>query len=407
MTPAARYGALPFDEQIRFFRQKLNLPTASWTDIWQSEHDHAFVVAGAMRDELVAELRAAVDQVVADGATLQSFRNDFDRIVAAHGWAYNGSRGWRARVIYETNLRTSYQAGRYAQLKEGGWRFWRYQHSESVRFPRPQHQAWDGKVIAADDPWWRTHFPPNGWGCKCYVEAVTDRDMERMGRTEPDQAPPIEWETKTVGVRGPSPRTVQVPKGIDPGWGYAPGESWVRSLTPPALDELLPSASAAAATLPKMPSPRAVSADRVLPEGLPDTEYVSRFLAEFGLAEGDRNTVFMDVTGEPLLINDLLFRDRSGALKVMKRGRERHVLLLADTIREPDEIWEDWNTDGPKPTLRRRYLARWRVGETGIDALSVFETGAQGWVGVTALSADAKYLETQGRRGVRIYGREE
>ena len=29
----------------------------------------------------------------------------------------------------------------------------------------------------------------------------------------------------TVGANGPSPRTVEVPEGIDPGWAYAPGQS--------------------------------------------------------------------------------------------------------------------------------------------------------------------------------------
>ena len=32
------------------------------------------------------------------------------------GWA-NGGRNWRTRVIFETNLRTSYAAGRWQQLQ--------------------------------------------------------------------------------------------------------------------------------------------------------------------------------------------------------------------------------------------------------------------------------------------------
>ena len=45
-TASVSHTQLPFAEQIDFFRSKLNLPTESWTDIWQSEHDRAFVVAG-------------------------------------------------------------------------------------------------------------------------------------------------------------------------------------------------------------------------------------------------------------------------------------------------------------------------------------------------------------------------
>ena len=48
-----RYGSLPFQEQIDFFRQKLNLPTEHWNDIWRDAHDRAFVVAGATKTDFV------------------------------------------------------------------------------------------------------------------------------------------------------------------------------------------------------------------------------------------------------------------------------------------------------------------------------------------------------------------
>lgn len=224
---AVEYGSLPFQEQIDFFRKKLSLGTGAWTDIWQAQHDRAFVVAGALRDDLLADLRAAVDKAISQGTTLAEFRKDFDALVVRRGWVYNGGRGWRTKLIYETNLRTSYQAGRYQQMQavKRTRPYWRYRHSEGEAHPRPQHQAWDGLVLAADDPWWDTHYPPNGWGCRCYVETLSERDMQRMGKGRPDVAPPIKEHTVEVGKHGPSPRTVTVPEGIDPGWAYAPGQS--------------------------------------------------------------------------------------------------------------------------------------------------------------------------------------
>lgn len=226
---AVRYGSLPFREQVQFFRAKVNLPTQAWTDVWRDQHDTAFMVAGAYKAELLADFRAAVDKAIADGTTLQEFRRDFDAIVQRHGWSYNGSRGWRTRVIYETNLRTSYQAGRFAQLSDPRLQrtrpYWEYVHNDSVRFPRPLHVSWDGLILRADDPWWRTHFPPNGWGCKCKVFARGERDLRRRGKSGPDSAPSVNIVEKTVGVRGPSPRTVQLPEGIDPGFDYTPGRT--------------------------------------------------------------------------------------------------------------------------------------------------------------------------------------
>ena len=85
---------------------------------------------------------------------------------------------WRTRVIYQTNLMTSYAAGRRAQLLDPDLverrPFWRYVHNDSVTHPRPQHKRWgDMKLtLRHDHPFWETHFPPNGWGCKCRVVAV-------------------------------------------------------------------------------------------------------------------------------------------------------------------------------------------------------------------------------------------
>ena len=79
---AIDYGSLPFDEALAFFRAKLNLPTQRWDDLLGAAHDRAFVVAGAMKADLLVDLRAAVDKAMADGTTIETFRKDFNQIVA-------------------------------------------------------------------------------------------------------------------------------------------------------------------------------------------------------------------------------------------------------------------------------------------------------------------------------------
>ena len=216
------YGSLPFREMIAFFRRKLNMPTQAWTDVYAAEHERAFMVAGANRDAIVRDFREAVEKAIAEGTTLEEFRRDFDAIVARYGWDYNGGRDWRTRVIYETNLNTSYAAGRWEQLQAAP--FWMYEHSDWVENPRHQHQAWDGMVLARDDPWWQTHYPPNGWGCQCKVIGLWPRDLARMGKSGPDRAPEVTWVERVIGKYSPGgPRVVSVPAGIDPGFEYAPG----------------------------------------------------------------------------------------------------------------------------------------------------------------------------------------
>lgn len=221
------YGSLPFAEQIAFLLGKVNVPTQSWIDVWRDEHDVGFMVAGAYKASLLADLRDAVQQAIIDGTPLEDFKRDFVSIADRYGWSYNGTPSWRSRVIYETNLRTSYQAGRYAQLTDPDLLserpYWVYHHMPGERYPRPEHMSWDGLVLRADNPWWQTHYPPNGWGCQCWVSAESDESLQRKGMSV-GQAPPIKYETQVVGTRSPGgPRVVRTPEGIDPGFDYAPG----------------------------------------------------------------------------------------------------------------------------------------------------------------------------------------
>ena len=223
--------SLPFDEAIEYFRQKLNMPSATWTDLWQAEHARAFTVAGAMQEAMLDDFREAIDRALEDGTTYDDFLKAFDDIVTRYGWSYNGGRGWRSRVIYGTNVRTAYQSGRYKQMTDPdvlSYRpFWRYRHGDSAE-PRPEHLAWDGLILPADDPWWDSHYPPNGWGCSCYVEPLSMRDMEKLGKTGPDQRPDaktFEWVDKKTG------EIHDVPFGIDPGWAYNPGKAWLNPQT--------------------------------------------------------------------------------------------------------------------------------------------------------------------------------
>lgn len=238
---------LPFAEQIAFFRGKLGrlVPTAKWTDLWQQEHDVAFMVAGAAKADLLADLAEAVDKAISNGETIQQFRRRFLEIIQRHGWAGftgddrtadrpQGGRGlaWRTRVIYETNLLTSYAAGRRAQLEDGGYTHWMYKHSDFVQRPRPHHVALNGIVRPKDDPFWQTHYPPNGWGCRCRVLGVRGpAQARRLGG---------DWDKPLPSWAGQTDPKTGAPVGVDKGFGYMPGGSVVervRALTP-KLDRL-------------------------------------------------------------------------------------------------------------------------------------------------------------------------
>ncbi len=114
--------SLPFEEAIKYFRQKVNLPTERWTDLWHGMHTRAFVVAGATKTELLSDLRGSIDKAISGGATLEDFRRDFDEIVARHGWSYNGGRNWRTNVMLERILYMDRQGDRAHRGGPRGYR---------------------------------------------------------------------------------------------------------------------------------------------------------------------------------------------------------------------------------------------------------------------------------------------
>ena len=231
------WSTLKPKEAISFFRDKLALPTRAWNDLLGEAHERAFVVAGATEAALLADFQSAILEALEEGTTLQEFRKRFDTIVQKHGWDYKGGRDWRSEVIYDTNLRSAYAAGRYKEFTDpevlAMRPYWMYRHGGSIQ-PRLEHLSWDGLVLPADDPFWATHTPPNGFGCSCTWFALSERDMEDRG-LDVGQAPEprtYEWTNRKTG------EIQNIPVGIDPGWQHPPGVSLARDVTQQAMQQM-------------------------------------------------------------------------------------------------------------------------------------------------------------------------
>ncbi|MBF0165642.1 MAG: DUF935 family protein [Magnetococcales bacterium] len=224
-----QYGGLPFKEAIDYFRGKVPVPTERWDDLVNGQHDVGFMSAGATNADLLNDLQSAMDQAISEGTTLSEFRKRFDEAVAEHGWDYFGKRAWRSALIFNTNMQHAYQAGRYAQMTDPdilkSRPYWQYRHYASS-FERKEHKSWNGLVLPAQDPWWSTHYPPNGFNCHCTVFTLAPRDLRREG---------LKVGTAPVGGGG-----------VDRGFAYAPGQTAAQ--TKGAVEEklkILPAALAA------------------------------------------------------------------------------------------------------------------------------------------------------------------
>lgn len=406
---------LPFNEAADFFAKKIKLPSSGWTDIWQEHHSQAFVVAGATTDALVEDFYNALAQAKESGGFAE-FQKAFPEIVKKHGWSHNGAPGWRAKIIYDTNVTQAYNAGREQQMEAVKHLrpYGIYDHT-TIEHPRLDHKALDGMIVPLDDPWWDYYSPQNGWGCNCRKRSLSrieaERRWKKAGKDGPDQ-PTIEWEEKLVGKNGSNPRIVRVPKGIDPGFAYNPGKAFLEPHTVPPLtgyDAVLKERGATWPTSierPPLPAPTRIPASAVLPPETPPQTAVEDFLDVFG-ATLEKGAAFTDAAGSTLAITKSLFikgSDKEGdnfkwLAEPEKSDRLKYINLMAMTLIEPDEIWWAWEKDAGEPgkwRLKRRYVKAFEIDGDGRFGVGVFEWSKSGWTGATAFPASKqKYFDRQ------------
>ena len=227
--PAPQYGDLvKFKEAISHFKDKIKLTSESYRDLQGLIHAKAFTVAGATQIEIINELYKAVDKAISDGETISDFRKRFDKIVGDQGWSYNGKRGWRTKVIYQNNKNTARAAGRWQQQERIKQRrpYLLYLTAGDSRV-RPEHGKWNYILLPVDHPFWDTHYPPNGYNCRCKVVSLNARDIARMGLsvTKPEK---VDKFMESFNVVDPSTgEELSKLPGIDLGWDYNPGKAWL------------------------------------------------------------------------------------------------------------------------------------------------------------------------------------
>lgn len=232
-------GAVPPEEALRALLTRGAAPfdSFSWLDVLAEEHATGFTVAKSAGFDVLADIFEAVERQVAEGRTIREAIKDLRPILQAKGWwgrkdvldpltgetvrAQLGSTR-RLETIFSTNARVSYAAGHWARF-EAQKRIRPYLRYVAILDgrTRPQHALWHNVCLPVDHPWWDTHAPPCGWNCRCTLQSLTERDVERMRPRLKFEPPPETFRSWTNRRTG---EVVDLPDGIDPGWAHNPGK---------------------------------------------------------------------------------------------------------------------------------------------------------------------------------------
>ena len=156
--------------------------------IWAEEHALAFTVAGMARDDILAALRDGLTEVIAGKLSREEWlAGARARLIKAGYWREEGEKGGitpsRLQLIFDSNTANAYHGGRWQRLEERREThpYLMYLTKRDHRV-RPEHRAWEGLILPIDHPFWQTHFPPNGFRCRCAVLGVTQAEYDQLRR---------------------------------------------------------------------------------------------------------------------------------------------------------------------------------------------------------------------------------
>ncbi|WOP15776.1 phage minor head protein [Ottowia sp. SB7-C50] len=213
--------------------------TFSWQDMWQAEHSHHFTVSRLARLDLLQAIQDSLSRSVSGDLQRRDWMRDTEQLLRDAGWwgdkqVLDPATGKmvttrfdpaRLKLIFDTNTRQAAAAGQWERIErtKRSHPYLRYITKRDDRV-RPLHAAWDNVTLPVGDAFWQTHYPPNGWRCRCRVVSVNEReyqDGKTPGGGTMIKQPPDVVTTEFVNAR--TGEVSRVPVGVDPGFGYNPG----------------------------------------------------------------------------------------------------------------------------------------------------------------------------------------
>ena len=243
-------------EALDYLKKKKLKPSFSYKDVWKEEHIRAFTVAKAMDIDLLSDIKNSLVNAMEEGITYREWAKNMTQNMQDKGWwgkkavvdpvtgkTIEAQLGCprRLKTIFDVNMGQAYQKGVWDRgSQSAGHPYVLYRVGPSANH-RKQHLEWDGLVLPKDDPFWETHNPRNGYGCKCTTRFLSEaklRQLQKKGLPDP-QSMKDGKPTRQIPIKTARPklekqtylnkRTGEVHegyKGVDPGFEYNVGKSY-------------------------------------------------------------------------------------------------------------------------------------------------------------------------------------
>lgn len=165
----------PYDEVLKSATRRVPmLPDRFYNGIPAEMRKFAFTISNIERVSEINDVLTSMNKAIADGVPFEQWR---DTVKVE---SFSNLAKFRQETVFRTHSQTAYNQGIYEVYRDDPelFPFLLYQAILDDR-TRPNHAANDGILRPADDDFWRTNLPPIGFGCRCFVLNVTDRQKEK------------------------------------------------------------------------------------------------------------------------------------------------------------------------------------------------------------------------------------
>lgn len=166
---------------IAAFRARVPMSDEAWRELEDRATERAFWVSGVADLDLITDVWLAIDQAIAKGTTLETFKAKVaERLTSAWG----EEKPHRLDTIFRTNVQHAYGAGRSVQMSDPEimearpfWRFSATLDSRTTDVCSKLH----GLVMRADHPFWRTRTPPLHFNCRSAIQNLRPTQAAELG----------------------------------------------------------------------------------------------------------------------------------------------------------------------------------------------------------------------------------
>lgn len=188
-----------FERAVADFKRRKVLSKREFDALVAEHKAAAWTIAGDHDDYTREQVKASLTKAIEEGTNRDVWIKSASDMFKAMGVTGLGLH--HLETVFETSVFSAYQHGRYRQQTTPAMMamrpVWRYRTIGDSHV-RESHRAMDGFTARADDPIWSTWYPPNGYRCRCRVEALADGEAPLS-----DEAPSVQ---------------------PDKGWDRAPGQ---------------------------------------------------------------------------------------------------------------------------------------------------------------------------------------